>query len=183
MSQTINPDDGLALKTQPVKSQSDAHHHAPLGLRTVAVFEFAKGMLVLVAGLGLLSLIHQDVQQVAEDIVTRLHMNPAHYYPHIFIEFARNITDARLWFFSVAALLYAAVRFIETYGLWHERAWAEWFAVISSGLYLPVELFHLYEKPGVVSVMVPVVNIGIVIYLAVLLVKSARRKSERDATR
>ncbi len=133
-------------------------------------------MLVLLAGLGLLSLIHQDVQKKAEDIVMLLHMNPARYYPHIFIDFASKITDARLWFFSIAALLYAAVRFIETYGLWHERAWAEWFAVISSGLYLPVELYHVIEHPNPVSIAVPLVNIGIVIYLAVLLVANARRK-------
>jgi uncharacterized membrane protein (DUF2068 family) len=159
-----------------VKSAHAIHHHAPIGLRTVAVFEFAKGLIVLVAGLGLLSLIHRDAQAVAEDIVMRLHMNPAHFYPRIFIQFASNLTDARLWFMSLGALAYAGVRFIETFGLWHERAWAEWFAVISAGLYLPVELWHLYDKPGPVSFSLPLINIGIIIYLARLLAINARRR-------
>ncbi|HZV34429.1 MAG TPA: DUF2127 domain-containing protein, partial [Verrucomicrobiae bacterium] len=67
-----------------------------------------------------------------------------------------------------------------TFGLWHERAWAEWFAVISACLYLPVELFHLYENPGFLSLLVPLVNIGIVIYLAVLLAANNRRRANRD---
>src|SRR5579884_1746015 len=154
----MNPDDRAAVKKTSAKSAAHPHQ-APLGLRTVAIFEFAKGLIVLVAGLGLLSLIHQDVQAKAEEIVRLLHLNPARQYPSIFIDFAKNLNDARLWFFSVAALVYAAVRFVETYGLWHDLAWAEWFAVLSSGMYLPVELYHLYMHFGLVSLAVPVINI------------------------
>jgi Predicted membrane protein (DUF2127) len=35
------------------------------GLRAIAVFEAAKGMVVLLAGLGLLSLLHHDVGALA----------------------------------------------------------------------------------------------------------------------
>jgi len=55
------------------------------GLRAVAVFELLKGLLVLLAGAGALSLIHQNVQGVAEQLVRRSHLNPAHHYPRIFI--------------------------------------------------------------------------------------------------
>ncbi|HZV33272.1 MAG TPA: DUF2127 domain-containing protein, partial [Verrucomicrobiae bacterium] len=102
MNQTIDRKDGVATITRQVKSESGTHHRAPLGLRTVAIFEFAKGMIVLLAGLGLLSLIHHDAQAVAEDIVRRLHLNPAHQYPRIFIDFAGHLTDARLWFMSLS---------------------------------------------------------------------------------
>jgi uncharacterized membrane protein (DUF2068 family) len=181
VNQTINSK-GRTIATASAKLPTGAGHHAPFGLRTVAIFEFAKGMLVLIAGLGLLSLVHRDAQQVAEEIVRRLHLNPARQYPRIFIDSAGNLNDARLWFLSVAALIYSAVRFVETFGLWHERPWAEWFAVISASLYLPVELYHLYEKPGLLSVLVPLVNIGIVIYLAILLAANARRKSGCDSS-
>ena len=179
---TINTKRGAVIASASDKSWSrPLQHRVPFGLRTVAIFEFAKGMIVLVAGLGLLSLIHRDAQQVADRIVLLLHLNPAHRYPHIFIDFAANVTNAQLWFFSVAALIYAAVRFVETYGLWHERPWAEWFAVIGAGLYLPVELFHLYEQPNLISFCLPVINIGIVVYLAFLLAANARRKNGCDS--
>ena len=50
---------------------------AVTGLRTVAAFEAAKGLLVMATGLGLLSLLHHDVQRAAESVVRHLHLNPA----------------------------------------------------------------------------------------------------------
>src|SRR5436305_641496 len=44
------------------------------GVRTVALFEAAKGALVLAAGLGLLGLIHRDVQAFAERLVRASHL-------------------------------------------------------------------------------------------------------------
>ena len=43
----------------------------------MAAFEALKGVIVLVAGFGLARLIHGDVQQAAEDLVDRLHLDPA----------------------------------------------------------------------------------------------------------
>jgi uncharacterized membrane protein (DUF2068 family) len=175
VSQTIQEKTSLAVKDQSTTIETTAPHKAPLGLRTVAIFEMSKGLLVLIAGLGLLSLVHRDAEQVAEQIVQLIGLNPAHRYPHIFIDAASRLNDAKLWFLSAAALVYSTVRFVETYGLWHELPWAEWFAVISAGLYLPVELYKLYEKPGIVSLAVPLINIGIVIYLAYLLTTNSKK--------
>ncbi|MEO5762904.1 MAG: DUF2127 domain-containing protein [Vicinamibacteria bacterium] len=65
------------------------------GVRSVAVFEAAKGLIVLAAGFGLLSLLHRDVQAVAESIVRHLHPGPAGHYSEIFIRAA--IVSASLY--------------------------------------------------------------------------------------
>lgn len=54
-------------------------------VQIVALFEGAKGALVLLTGLGLLALIHRNVHQVAEQLVRHLHFNPARQYPRIFL--------------------------------------------------------------------------------------------------
>ena len=54
-------------------------------LRTVAVFEAAKGALVLLVGFDLLSLVHHDIQQAAEHLLARTHLNPASRYPRILL--------------------------------------------------------------------------------------------------
>lgn len=95
------------------------------GLRAVALFEAMKGVLVLVVGLGLLSLVHHDVQNVGEEIVRRFHLDLAHRYPRIFIDAATHIDNSHLRLLALAALLYSAVRFLEAYGLWCRRTWAE----------------------------------------------------------
>ena len=46
-------------------------------LRSIALVEGAKGVIVLVAGLGLLGLVHHDVGAIAQALVREAHLNPA----------------------------------------------------------------------------------------------------------
>lgn len=112
-------------------------------VRAAALFEAAKGAIVLLAGFGLLSLVHHDVQGFAERLVAHAHLNPASRYPRIFVDLAGRATDGRLVAAASVALLYSAIRFIEAYGLWRARRWAEWFAALSAGVYVPFELVEL----------------------------------------
>jgi len=143
------------------------NHKPPVtGLRTVATFEAAKGVLVMVVGLGLLSLVHHDVQSVAESVVRHLHLNPARRYPRVFLEASARVTDARLWLLATGAFAYAAIRGIEAYGLWHALHWAEWFAILSGAIYLPVEIYELAHRPTAPKAAVLLVNLGIVAYVS-----------------
>ncbi len=142
------------------------HSSSRTGLRIVAVFEAAKAALVLFAGMGLLSLVHKDVQAVAERFVERFHMNPAHKYPHIFIDAASKVSDANLWQLAWLALAYAVVRLVEAYGLWHHRRWAEWFALVSGGMYIPIEIYEAIHHVTWVRICVVIINAGIVAYMA-----------------
>ncbi len=135
------------------------------GLRTVAVFEAAKGLLVMAAGLGLLALLHHDVQHAAEVVVRHLHLNPARHYPRVFLEAAGRVTDARLWLLAAGAFAYSAVRAIEAYGLWRARAWAEWFAILSGTIYLPVEIDALVQHVSALRLGILLSNLGIVLYV------------------
>jgi len=95
---------------------------ASIGLRAVAVFEGVKGGLVLVAGCGAASLVHRDLQAIAEEVVSHFHLNPASRYPRIFLDAAQSLTDARLWTFAALAFAYAAVRLAEAWGLWRQQS-------------------------------------------------------------
>ena len=131
-------------------------------VRTVALFEAAKGALVFLTGFSALSLIHHDAQRVAEQIVAHLHLNPANRYPRIFLDAAAHLTDDRLWLLAAFAGVYGLVRFVEAYGLWRGRRWAKWFAAISGGIYIPFELYEFFEGATWLSVGALVANIFIV---------------------
>lgn len=135
------------------------------GVRAVAVFEALKGTLVLVAGFGLLALVHRDLEDLAERLVLHSHLDPASHYPRVFIEAASHMNDSRLRWLAALAFAYSVVRFVEAYGLWHMRAWAEWFAILSGCLYLPVELYELIERPTHLHGLVLFFNSVIVAYL------------------
>lgn len=135
------------------------------GVRAIAFFEAVKGGLVLVAGFGLLALVHRDLEDLAERLVRHSHLNPASHYPRVFIEAAARTSDSRLRTLAALAFVYSTVRFVEAYGLWKMRAWAEWFAIISGCVYLPVELYELVEKPTLVRAGILVLNALVVAYL------------------
>jgi uncharacterized membrane protein (DUF2068 family) len=136
------------------------------GIRTVALFEAAKGALVLVAGFGLLSLVHRDVQHAAESIVRHLHLNPARHVPRVLLDAATKMTEKRLWLLAAGAFAYAAARGAEAYGLWRLRPWAEWFAIVSGGIYLPVEIYELVRHATAMKAAVLLTNVAVVLYVA-----------------
>jgi uncharacterized membrane protein (DUF2068 family) len=146
----------------------------PVGLRVVAVFEGTKGGLVLVAGLGLLTLIHRDLHNAAEKLVRHFHLNPAHHYPRIFLDAASRVTDTKLWLLALSAFLYALVRFVEAFGLWHRKLWAEWFGVLSGAIYISVELFEMVHRYSWAILTVLSVNLAIVAYLGYALTIDGR---------
>jgi uncharacterized membrane protein (DUF2068 family) len=157
--------------------------HLSGGVRTIAFFEALKGVLVLVAGFGLLSLVHHDLQAAAEQLVRLSHLNPAHHYPRVFIEASANLNDSRLRLLAVLAFLYAGGRFIEAYGLWRMKAWAAWLAIVSGAVYLPVEVFELIKHATFMRGGVLLINAGIVIYLVYVRWLSRKSHAELDVAR
>jgi uncharacterized membrane protein (DUF2068 family) len=136
---TNNPDAGSRKREAGIEEKADRTEAAVIkdGVRLIAVFEAAKGALVLIVGFGLLRLVHHDTQAAAEALVRHMHLNPARHYPRIFIEAAAHASDSRLKGLAAFAFLYSAVRGVEAYGLWRLRTWAEWFAIVSGSIYVP----------------------------------------------
>lgn len=124
-----------------------------------------KGLLVLAGGIGLITLLHKDIADVAENIIEHLHINPAHHLAQIFIEKAGAVNEKKLIVLACTAFAYTIVRVVEAYGLWNARAWAEWFAIISGSMYLPWELIEVVKHDNRIRWAVLIVNILIVLYM------------------
>jgi uncharacterized membrane protein (DUF2068 family) len=147
-------------------------------LRPIALFEAFKGLLALVLGYGMLSLLGKDADQFAEQLLLRMHLDPANHYMQAFIRAMSEVTDTRLVLGAVIATVYAAVRFTEAYGLWYERKWAEWFAAFSGGVYIPLELFEVARHPTWIRFATLMLNLVVVAYMVWLLSESKRRKDQ-----
>jgi uncharacterized membrane protein (DUF2068 family) len=116
-------------------------------IRLVAYFEAFKGLLVIVAATGLLTLVHQNLHDLAASLIAHTHLNPASKYPLIFLEAATRLQDTRTALLAGGAAVYATVRLAEGYGLYYEKAWAEVLAAGSGAIYLPVEIYEWYSQP------------------------------------
>src|SRR6202166_836001 len=86
-------------------------------LRLVASIEFAKGIFVLLIGLSALLLVHKDAWVIAESLLALFHISTDRHTAQLFLDFADDITDARLWAAAELAFAYSVLRFAEAYGL------------------------------------------------------------------
>ena len=146
---------------------ADAKHGASLQvLRGIATLELAKGMIVLLAACGVLLLVRrEDPWDIADGLLRLLHISPDHHFAQVFLDWADSLTSAKIWTVAAAALSYSILRFLEAYGLWYARAWAEWIALISGSLYLPFEIYKLIHKQNLFHISVFLVNVAIVLYM------------------
>ncbi len=131
-------------------------------VRLVALFEACKGLLVLVAGFGLLSLLHQDVLALATRLLEYTHLNPAAHYPQIFLDAASHLQEPRILLLALGAAAYSSLRLVEAYGLFAGRSWAEMLAAASGAIYVPFEAFELVRKPGLLTAAVLFANLAVV---------------------
>ncbi len=138
-------------------------------LRLVATFEFLKGIFVLLIGLCALLLVHKDAWVMAESLLALLHINTDRHVAQLFLDFADDITDTRLWAAAQIAVVYSALRFAEAYGLWQQRTWAEWVAFGSGTLLIPLEIRELFRGVTWLRSVLFVGNVLIVLYMLYLL--------------
>ncbi|HEV7674112.1 MAG TPA: DUF2127 domain-containing protein [Candidatus Angelobacter sp.] len=143
------------------------------GLRGIAIFEAGKGLLAVIVAIWLLSLLHKDIQDVAEHLLRFMHrifhLNPDGHLARSIIRGARRVTPGNLHLWIGGTILYSIIRFVEAVGLWLEKRWAEWFALISGCLYIPIEIYELAHHATPIKWAIFATNLLIVTYLAWLL--------------
>jgi uncharacterized membrane protein (DUF2068 family) len=154
----------------------------PVGLRAIALFEAAKGGLAFAAACELLSLRHTDLHAVTDAFLLRHGIDPERHYMRLFIESVAQATHYHAGQIAALAFAYALIRFAEGYGLWQGKHWAEWFAVISAGLYLPWELVHFARHPRPFGAAIILFNLALIFYLGKLLARQRAQRRHHPAT-
>ena len=159
-------------------SEVDQHTSAA-GLRAVATFEASKGLVVLVLGITLLA-VHSHFEEIVENLLYHLHIDFDRRFGHMMLNAATTVADARWWGIGAAVGTYCSVRFIEAWGLWNRRVWAEWFALLSGALYLPWEMLKIIERADWDRIAVLVINLLIVFYMLWIRIQENRIRRVRS---
>jgi uncharacterized membrane protein (DUF2068 family) len=154
-------------------------HRARLqALRSVALLEFAKGAVVLAAAVSLYWI---DPSDVAGAFLDFLHISPDHQFARLLFSLADKLSDITLWHVIALACAYSGLRFAEAFGLWRARPWAEWVALISGALYLPIEIRLLAHRPSLFHAGVFLVNVAIVLFMLYLRIYSPAKERRNAA--
>src|SRR5947207_4660394 len=141
------------------------------GLRVIAVFKLIKGLLLIAVGIGAIKLLHKDVSELANHWITELRVDPDNRLIHGLLAKLGLMNDHKLEELSIGSFFYAALLLTEGIGLWLKKRWAEYFTIIATCSFLPLELYEIAKRVTVTRIVILLINAAIVWYLFVQLRK------------
>jgi uncharacterized membrane protein (DUF2068 family) len=136
-------------------------------LKLIALFKIAKGALLLVLGVSLLFLNARtrwmDVLSnwIADEILLK-HSKPVAYLLH---KLQAALAGGTLRATGFLALFFSAVFLTEGIGVYMQQRWAEFLMIFATATLIPIEIRHLWHRPGLVSVLILLANCFIVWFL------------------
>ena len=153
----------MAHTTVPVKAQPK--EKGATGILLIGLFKLVKGVLLVAVGIGALRLVHKDIAEVVEHWVEILRVDPDNRFFHgIFVKLFA-VTPKQLEELSAGTFFYAALLLTEGVGLLMRKHWAEYFTVITTAAFIPLELYELGKHFTFMKVVVLAINVAIVWYL------------------
>jgi uncharacterized membrane protein (DUF2068 family) len=81
------------------------------------------------------------------------------------IAHAFALSSSTLQWIAIGLAGYALIELIEAVGLWLMQRWGEYFAVVATSVFLPLEIYELTEKITFLRIFALLVNIVAVVWL------------------
>lgn len=135
------------------------------GLRLIAGFKIAKGLLVLGASGGLLALLNRDFAALIEQGANALHADMHSYVVHKLIATFGVMDVKTLEELGIGTLAYGSLTLTEGVGLWLALRWAAYLTVVANSLFIPIEVYTLSQRFTLLKSVVLAINVAIVWYL------------------
>lgn len=159
-----------AIAQRPPKRQSTKERFS-IVLFLIALFKLVKALLLIAVGIGALKFLHKDLAATVLHWAQVFRVDPDNRYIHRLLVRIFRVTPKQLKELSAGTFLYAGLFLTEGIGLLLRKHWAEYFVIISTGAFIPLELYELVRHFTAVKLGVMAVNVFIVWYL-VLRVRS-----------
>jgi len=136
-------------------------------LKLIALFKIAMGALLLLLGVSLLFLnartrwIDALSNWIADEILLE-HSKGISYLLH---KLQAVLAGGALRATGLLALFYSAVLFTEGIGVYMQQRWAELLMIFATASLIPIEVRHLWHRPGLVGALILLANCFIVWFL------------------
>jgi uncharacterized membrane protein (DUF2068 family) len=135
------------------------------GLMAIGIFKLIKALVLVVLGIGVFKLVHHDILEVLSRWVRMVHVDPDNKYFQQVVTKLWSVDDRKLEEVGAGTFFYAGLFLTEGLGLVLRKTWAEYFTIIVTGSFLPVEVYLMTQHLTAARVLATLVNIGIVWYL------------------
>jgi uncharacterized membrane protein (DUF2068 family) len=167
----------MARATAPRRASNKQSSKEPFSfvLFLIGLFKLFKALLLITIGIGALRLLHRDLAGTAMHWAQVLRVDTDNRYIHGVLVRIFRVTPKQLRELSVGTFIYAGLFLTEGCGLLLRKHWAEYFTIITTGLFIPLEIYELARHFTVVKLVVTAINVLIVWYL----VARVRSRSKR----
>ena len=148
----------------------------PKGLFIIGSMKLLVALLLFGASLGTFKLMDKDVQDVLQQIILLLHVDPKNHFLNLFLEKISGIDRSQLKEIGAATFIYAALYIVEGVGLLMGKHWAEYLVIIITGSLLPLEAYEIIEKTSALRIGILVINLAVMVYLLRRLRQDKRKR-------
>ena len=150
--------------------------HRDIGFMAIAAFKIVKGLLLLLVGIGALSLIHKDAAETFTNWANALQVNV---HSRILQRWLVEIGLAQrrdLALIVTVSFVYSALLLTEGIGLFMQQVWAEYMTALITASFIPIEVYELARRTTPSRIYLLVINLVVVAYLVMRL--SQRKQAE-----
>ncbi len=155
----------MGLNRPHLRYKNQTRRERTWTIHFIAAEKAIKGTVLLVVAFKMLTLFNRDVHAWAEDFVTRHGIDLANRYVHSMLERLSGVGNTQLIELSIVATVYAALLFTEGVGLWLQKRWAEYMTTYLTALFIPFEIYEIYERFTWVRIAILGLNVFVVWYL------------------
>jgi uncharacterized membrane protein (DUF2068 family) len=148
----------------------------PRGLRIIAAFKLFKGLVLFAVGIGAVKLLHKDLAFEVERWADVFRVDPNNHYIHRLLEKFANLDVRKLKELSVGTFFYSALLLTEGTGLLLSKRWAEYFTIIATSSFIPLEVYELTKRISSAKLVVLLLNGVIVAYLVIQLCQNRQNR-------
>ena len=152
-------------------------------LRLIAVYKFIKVSILLLTAWGIRKFLNPEFGAHLEDWASTLRAGYGQRLMHYLVHFLNELSPVRLQVLSTVSMAYAALFFLEGYGLWLGRRWGEILTIIATASLIPFEVFEIVRTRTVTAIVALILNVLIVAYLAYRLRLEAHQHRDRALAR
>ena len=149
--------------------------HRTRQLRWIAWYNLIKGAILLTLAIGLLGLMHKDLDEVVSGWIGRLGLDLENRHVEALLTRLDLVTARQVGQLSGLTFFLATLFLAEGVGLLLDLRWAKYLTIVVTASFIPVEIFEMFHGIGAGKIILLAVNTAIV----ALLVAALRRETSR----
>ncbi len=131
-------------------------------LRLIAAFKLLQSLLLTGLALATLNLLRPEVAADLQEWVGDMPLDTQQDLARRAVTWLLNLHRGHAETIAVGALVYALLFLVEAVGLWRGLRWAEWLTVIATSSLIPIEVYEVLHRPGVIKAIIIAVNLLVV---------------------